>query len=43
MLVGDVFYHGIIRKTIVAFGSLFSNIQIERKMDRSSRRRSNIR
>ncbi len=32
MLVGDVFYHGIIRKTIVAFGSLFSNIQIERKM-----------
>ena len=32
MLVGDVFYHGIIRKSIVAFGSLFSNIQIERKM-----------
>jgi hypothetical protein len=32
MLVGDTFYHGIIRKTIVAFGSLFSNIKIERKM-----------
>jgi len=25
------FYHGIIRKTIVGFGSLFSNIKIERK------------
>ena len=32
MLVGDTFYHGIIRKTIVAFGSLFSNISIERQM-----------
>jgi len=31
MLAGQVFYHGIIRKTIVAFGSLFSNIQIQRK------------
>lgn len=25
------FYHGIIRKSIVAFGALFSNIQIDRK------------
>lgn len=32
MLVGKTFYHGIIRKSIVAFGSLFSNIQIERQL-----------
>jgi hypothetical protein len=32
MLVGKTFYHGIIRKTIVAFGSLFSNIKIERQL-----------
>lgn len=32
MLKGQTFYHGIIRKTIVAFGSLFSNIKIERKL-----------
>lgn len=31
MLNNQVFYHGIIRKTIVAFGSLFSNIYIDRK------------
>lgn len=31
MLNGNVYYHGIIRKTIVAFGSLFSNIYIDRK------------
>lgn len=31
MLNGNVFYHGTIRKTIVAFGSLFSNIYIDRK------------
>jgi hypothetical protein len=31
MLKNQVFYHGILRKTIVAFGSLFSNIKIERK------------
>lgn len=31
MLNGDVFYHGIIKSTIIAFGSLFSNIKIERK------------
>jgi hypothetical protein len=31
MLNNNVFYHGIIRKTIVAFGSLFSNIYIDRK------------
>ncbi len=35
MLDGKVFYHGIIRKTIVAFGSLFSNIYIDRKKDDS--------
>jgi len=31
MLDNNVFYHGIIRKTIVAFGSLFSSIYIDRK------------
>lgn len=31
MLNNQVFYHGIVRKTIVAFGSLFSNIYIDRK------------
>ena len=31
MLNGNVFYHGIIRKTIVSFGRLFSNIYIDRK------------
>jgi hypothetical protein len=31
MLNNQVFYHGIIRKTIVAFGSLFSDIYIDRK------------
>lgn len=31
MLNNPNFYHGTIRKTIVAFGSLFSNIQIERE------------
>jgi hypothetical protein len=31
MLNNNVFYHGIIRKTIVAFGSLFSSIYIDRK------------
>ena len=31
MLNNNVFYHGIIRKTIIAFGSLFSNIYIDRK------------
>lgn len=35
MLNNQVFYHGVIRKTIVAFGSLFSNIYIERKKDDS--------
>jgi hypothetical protein len=30
MLNNQVFYHGIIRKTIVGFGSLFSNIYIDR-------------
>lgn len=31
MLNGNVFYHGVIRKTIVAFGQLFSSIYIDRK------------
>lgn len=31
MLNGNVFYHGIIRKTIVSFGKLFSNVYIDRK------------
>jgi len=31
MLNNNVFYHGIIRKTIVVFGSLFSSIYIDRK------------
>lgn len=31
MLGGNVFYHGTIRKTIVAFGRLFSDIYIDRK------------
>lgn len=31
MLNNNVFYHGTIRKTIVAFGRLFSDIYIERK------------
>ena len=35
MLNGNVFYHGIIRKTIVSFGRLFSNIYIDRKQDDS--------
>jgi len=31
MLNNQVFYHGIIRKTIVSFGRMFSNIYIDRK------------
>jgi hypothetical protein len=31
MLNSNVYYHGLIRKTIVAFGSLFSDIYIDRK------------
>lgn len=31
MLNDNVYYHGIIRKSIVAFGRLFSNIYIDRK------------
>lgn len=31
MLNNNVFYHGIIRKCIVGFGTLFSNIYIDRK------------
>lgn len=33
MLSNNIFYHGITRKIIVGFGSLFSNIQIQRKKD----------
>lgn len=32
MLNNDVFYHGIIRKSIVAFGKLFSDVYIDRKI-----------
>ena len=35
MLNGQVFYHGTIRKAIVAFGSLFSNIYLERRQGNS--------
>lgn len=35
MINGNVFYHGILRKTIVAFGSLFSDIYIDRKQGNS--------
>jgi hypothetical protein len=31
MLNNEIFYHGITRKTIVAFGSLFSDIKIKRQ------------
>jgi hypothetical protein len=31
MLNGNVFYHGILRKTIIGFGALFSDIYIDRK------------
>ena len=31
MLNNNIFYHAISRKIIVAFGSLFSNIRVERK------------
>jgi hypothetical protein len=31
MLNSNVYYHGIIRKCIVGFGSLFSDIYIDRK------------
>lgn len=31
MLNNQVFYHGVIRKTIVAFGRLFSDVYIDRK------------
>lgn len=36
MLTQTPFYNAIIRKSIVAFGSLFSNIKIERKGDNDS-------
>jgi hypothetical protein len=35
MLDNQVFYHGSIRNTIVAFGTLFSNIYIDRKAEGS--------
>lgn len=35
MLNDNIFYHGIIRKTIVAFGRLFSNVYIERRESNS--------
>lgn len=33
MLNNNIFYHGITRKIIVAFGSVFSNIRIKRKKE----------
>ena len=30
-MIGDHFYHGIIRKVIIAFGTMFNNIQIVRE------------
>lgn len=30
-MINDTFYHGLIRKTIIGFGNLFSSIKIERK------------
>lgn len=33
MLNGNVYYHGIIRKCIIGFGRLFSDIYIDRKLD----------
>lgn len=35
MLSGHIFYHGIIKKTIVSFGRLFSSIYIDRKTEDS--------
>lgn len=35
MLNGNTFYHGIIRKAIVSFGRLFSNVYIDRREDNS--------
>lgn len=35
MLNNNVYYHGIIRKSIVVFGTLFSNIYIDRKQGNS--------
>lgn len=35
MLNNQIFYHGIIRKTVVGFGNLFSNISIERRQEDS--------
>lgn len=32
MLNGSVFYHGVVRKSIIGFGRLFSNIYIDRKV-----------
>lgn len=37
MLNNQVFYHGIIRKTIVSFGRLFSDIYIDRKQGDSTK------
>ncbi len=33
MLNNSVFYHGVVRKCIIGFGRLFSNIKIQRKED----------
>lgn len=36
MLSNEIFYHGITKKTIIAFGSLFSDIKITRKNEDGS-------
>ena len=30
-MLGDYFYHGIFRKSIIAFGTVFNNILVKRK------------
>ena len=32
-MLGTYFYHEIIRKTVIAFGTLFNNIEIKHKAD----------
>lgn len=32
-MFGEPFYHGILRKTVIAFGSLFNNIYVQRTPD----------
>lgn len=32
-MFGEPFYHGTLRKTVIAFGSLFNNIYVQRSLD----------